>query len=48
MTTAVYRGISYNVEDRKYNDLLLVKQQLEKELSRREAEKANIRLAHKN
>ena len=48
MTTAVYRGISYNVEDRKYNDLALVKSQIEKEMSKREAEKANIRLAHKN
>ena len=48
MTTACYRGINYNVEDRQLNDLVQIQRQIEKVRARKEAEKANIRLSHKS
>jgi hypothetical protein len=43
MTTATYRGVKYNVEDRKLNVLQLIKEQIEKEQRRKEAQLASIR-----
>ncbi len=43
MTTAVYRGHAYNVEERKLNVLALIKRQLEAEQRRHEASIASIR-----
>jgi hypothetical protein len=43
MTTATYRGVKYNVEDRKLNFLQLIKDQIEKEQRRKAAQIATIR-----
>ena len=43
MTTAVYRGHAYNVEERKINVLALIKRQLEAEQRRYQAQLAQIR-----
>lgn len=43
MTTATYRGVQYNVEDHKMNILALIKEQLEREQRRKEAQLASIR-----
>ena len=43
MTTATYRGVEYNVEDRKLNVLQLIKEQIEKEQRRKAAQIATIR-----
>lgn len=38
MTTATYRGVKYNVEERKINVLQLIKDQLEREERKRQAQ----------
>lgn len=43
MTTATYRGVKYNVEDRKLNVLQLIKEQVEKEMRLKEAQIAAIK-----
>jgi hypothetical protein len=43
MTTATYRGVKYNVEDRKINVLQLIKEQIEKEQRRKDAQIAAIK-----
>jgi hypothetical protein len=43
MTTATYRGVKYNVEDRKINVLQLIKDQIEKEQRRKAAQLASLR-----
>jgi hypothetical protein len=43
MTTATYRGVSYNVEEHKINVLALIKEQLEKEQRRRSAQMSAIK-----
>lgn len=43
MTTAIYRGVKYNVEERKLNVLQLIKEQIEKEMRLREAQLASIK-----
>lgn len=43
MTTATYRGVKYNVEDRKLNFLQLIKEQIEKEQRQKEAQLASIK-----
>lgn len=43
MTTATYRGVKYNVEDRKLNVLQLIKDQVEKEMRLKEAQIAAIK-----
>jgi len=43
MTTATYRGVKYNVEDHKINVLQLIKDQLEKEQRRQQAQLAQIK-----
>ena len=43
MTTAIYRGVQYNVEDHKMNVLALIKEQLEKEQRRKNAQLAQIK-----
>ena len=48
MTTATYRGVSYNVEDRQLNELSLIKAKLEKVQAKKEAEKVNIRQSHRS
>lgn len=43
MTTTTYRGVKYNVEDRKLNVLQIIKEQIEKEQRRKAAQIATIR-----
>ncbi len=43
MTTATYRGVKYDVEERKLNVLQLIKDQIEKEQRRKEAQLAQIK-----
>jgi hypothetical protein len=43
MTTATYRGVKYNVEDRKLNFLQLIKDQIEKEQRRKAAQLASLK-----
>jgi hypothetical protein len=43
MTTATYRGVQYNVEEHKINVLQLIKDQLEKEHRRQQAQLAQIK-----
>ena len=43
MTTATYRGVKYNVEERKLNVLQIIKEQIEKEQRRKAAQIATIR-----
>ena len=43
MTTATYRGVKYNVEERKLNVLQLIKDQIEKEQRRKAAQIASIK-----
>jgi hypothetical protein len=43
MTTATYRGVKYNVEERKLNVLQMIKEQIEKEQRRKAAQIATIR-----
>jgi hypothetical protein len=43
MTTATYRGVKYNVEDRKINVLQLIKDQIEKEQRLKRAQLASIK-----
>ena len=43
MTTAIYRGVQYNVEDHKINVLALIKEQLEKEQRKREAQMSLVK-----
>ena len=43
MTTATYRGVQYNVEEHKINVLQLIKEQLEKEQRRQQAQLAQIK-----
>lgn len=43
MTTATYRGVKYNVEEHKINVLQLIKEQLEKEQRRQQAQLAQIK-----
>ena len=43
MTTATYRGVKYNVEEHKINVLQLIKDQLEKEQRRQQAQLAQIK-----
>jgi hypothetical protein len=43
MTTATYRGVKYNVEERKLNVLQLIKEQIEKEVRLKEAQLASIK-----
>ena len=43
MTTATYRGNSYNVEERKLNVLALIKRQLEAEQRRHQAQLVQIK-----
>ena len=43
MTTATYRGVSYNVEEHKINLLAMIKEQLEKEQRRKEAQMSLIK-----
>lgn len=43
MTTATYRGVQYSVEDHKMNVLALIKEQLEKEQRRKNAQLAQIK-----
>ena len=38
MTIATYRGVKYNVEERKINVLQLIKDQLEREERKRQAQ----------
>lgn len=42
MTTATYRGVKYNVEERKLNVLQIIKEQIEKEQRRHQAQLANV------
>jgi hypothetical protein len=42
MTTATYRGVKYNVEERKLNVLQMIKEQIEKEQRLKEAQLASI------
>ena len=41
MTTATYRGVKYNVEERKLNVLQMIKEQIEKEMRLKEAQLAS-------
>lgn len=43
MTTATYRGVQYNVEEHKINVLQMIKNQLEKEQRRQQAQLAQIK-----
>lgn len=43
MTTATYRGVSYNVEERRMNELHMIKKQLEILKLRKDAELAMAR-----
>lgn len=43
MTTATYRGVQYNVEDRKLNVLQMIKDQIEKEQRRKAAQLASLK-----
>jgi hypothetical protein len=43
MTTATYRGVKYNVEEHKINVLQIIKDQLEKEQRRQQAQIAQIK-----
>jgi hypothetical protein len=43
MTTATYRGVKYNVEERKLNALQLIKEQIEKEQRLKEAQLAQLK-----
>jgi hypothetical protein len=43
MTTATYRGVKYNVEERKLNVLQMIKEQIEKEQRRKAAQIAAIK-----
>ena len=43
MTTATYRGVQYNVEENKINVLALIKEQLEKEQRKREAQMSVVK-----
>ena len=43
MTTATYRGVQYNVEEHKINVLQIIKDQLEKEQRRQQAQIAQIK-----
>ena len=43
MTTATYRGVQYNVEERKLNVLQLIKDQIEREQRRKEAQLAQLK-----
>ena len=43
MTTATYRGVKYNVEDRKLNILQMIKEQIEKEQMLKKAQIASIK-----
>ena len=43
MTVATYRGVQYNVEDHKINVLQMIKEQLEKEQRRQEAQLVNLK-----
>lgn len=43
MTTAVYRGHAYNIEERKLNVLALIKRQLEAEQRRHRAQIVQIK-----
>jgi len=43
MTTATYRGVKYNVEDRKLNFLQLIKEQIEKEQRQKAAQLASLK-----
>jgi hypothetical protein len=43
MTTATYRGVKYNVEDRKLNILQMIKEQIEKEQRLKKAQIASIK-----
>ncbi len=43
MTTATYRGVKYNVEEHKLNVLQMIKDQIEKEQRRKEAQLASIK-----
>lgn len=43
MTTATYRGVKYNVEERKLNILQMIKDQIEKEQRRKEAQLAHLK-----
>jgi hypothetical protein len=43
MTTATYRGVKYNVEERKLNVLQMIKEQIEKEVRLKEAQLASIK-----
>jgi len=43
MTTATYRGVQYNVENHKINVLQLIKDQLEKEQRRQQAQLVQIK-----
>jgi hypothetical protein len=43
MTTATYRGVKYNVEDRKLNVLQMIKDQIEKEQRRKAAQLASLK-----
>jgi hypothetical protein len=43
MTTATYRGVKYNVEERKLNVLQLIKDQIEKGQRLKEAQLASIK-----
>lgn len=43
MTTATYRGVQYNVEEHKINVLALIKEQLEKEQRKREAQMSVVK-----
>jgi len=43
MTTATYRGVKYNVEERKLNVLQMIKEQIEKEQRRKAAQLASIK-----
>ena len=43
MTTATYRGVKYNVEDRKLNILQMIKEQIEKDQRLKKAQIASIK-----
>lgn len=43
MTTATYRGVKYNVEERKLNVLQMIKEQIEREQRLKEAQLASIK-----
>ena len=45
MSAVTYRGVSYDTERRSYNDLVLQKQRIEKELAKKEAAMANTKHA---